>query len=142
MPHMYNYDNITNTYSSSSQYVLSTQYLYPEYLVIPIPPVASPPISCSVSALPYPSATKSVDKEKISAYECGSNPSEDARNQFDVRFYSVAISSTTSDPEASPPSPRAVTLNKITIPGSRTMFVSLFISTVGFIHEWKKGALE
>jgi NADH-quinone oxidoreductase subunit A len=74
-----------------SQHVLSTQYPYPEYLGILIFLAASLLISCLVFALSYLLSTKSVDKEKISAYECGSNPFEDARNQFDVRFYLVAI---------------------------------------------------
>ena len=74
-----------------SQHVLATQYPYPEYLGILIFLAASLLISCLVFALSYLVSTRSVDKEKISAYECGSNPFEDARNQFDVRFYLVAI---------------------------------------------------
>jgi NADH-quinone oxidoreductase subunit A len=74
-----------------SQHVLSTQCSQGEYLGILIFLAASLLISCLVFALSYLLSTKSVDKEKISAYECGSNPFEDARNQFDVRFYLVAI---------------------------------------------------
>ena len=87
-------------------------------------------------------STKSIDKEKVSAYECGFNPFEDARNQFDVRFYLVAILFIIFDLEVSFLFPWAVTLNKITIFGFWSMFIFLFILTIGFIYEWKKGALE
>lgn len=86
-------------------------------------------------ALSYILSTKSVDKEKISAYECGFNPLEDARNQPDARFYLVAILFIIFDLEVSFLFPWAVTLSKITIYGSRTMFIFLPILTVGFIHE-------
>lgn len=66
----------------------------------------------------YLLSVRSIDKEKISAYECGFNPFEDARNQFDVRFYLVAILFIIFDLEVSFPFPRAVTLNRITLFGS------------------------
>lgn len=110
---------ITMTYTDllSPQYLISTQYLYSEYFVIFIFLILGLVISCLVFALSYVLSTKSVDKEKISAYECGFNPFEDARNQFDVRLYPVAILFIIFDPEVSLPFPRAVTLNKITIFG-------------------------
>ena len=99
-------------------------------------------ISCLVFAISYFLSSRSIDKEKVSAYECGFNPFEDARNQFDVRFYLVAILFIIFDLEVSFLFPWAVTLNNITIFAFWSMFVFLLILTVGFIYEWKKGALE
>ena len=99
-------------------------------------------LSSLVFGISYLLSTKSIDKEKVSAYECGFNPFEDARNQFDVRFYLVAILFIIFDLEVSFLFPWAVTLNKITIFGFWSMFIFLFILTIGFIYEWKKGALE
>ena len=89
----------------SSQYILSPHYLLGEYFFIFIFPVVSLLISSIVSAPSSSSSSRSVDKEKVSAYECGFSPSEDARNQSDARSYPVATSSTTSDPEVSSSSP-------------------------------------
>jgi NADH:ubiquinone oxidoreductase subunit 3 (subunit A) len=99
-------------------------------------------ISCVVFGLSYVLSVRSTDKEKVSAYECGFNPFEDARNQFDVRFYLVAILFIIFDLEVSFLFPWAVTLNQLTIFGFWSMFVFLLILTVGFVYEWKKGALE
>ena len=78
-------------YSLSSKYLISAQYLFPEYLLILIFLITSFLISCLVFGISYLLSVRSIDREKISAYECGFNPFEDARNQFDVRFYLVAI---------------------------------------------------
>ncbi len=88
-------------YLLSSQYILSPQFLSGEYFSLSIFFVVSSIISCPVSALSFFLSSRSADKEKISAYECGFSPFEDARNQFDVRYYSVAISFIISDLEVS-----------------------------------------
>lgn len=88
-------------YLLSSQYIISPQYLLGEYSGIFIFLVLSFLISCVVFALSYFLSARSVDKEKVSAYECGSNPFEDARNQSDVRSYLVATLSTIPDSEVS-----------------------------------------
>lgn len=75
----------------SSEYLISSQSLFSEYFSIFIFLILSLLISCIVFGLSYILSTRTVDKEKVSAYECGFNPFEDARNQFDVRFYLVAI---------------------------------------------------
>lgn len=85
----------------SSQYILSPHYLLGEYFFIFIFSVVSLLISCPVFALSFFLSSRSVDKEKVSAYECGFSPFEDARNQFDVRFHSVAILFIISDSEVS-----------------------------------------
>jgi NADH:ubiquinone oxidoreductase subunit 3 (subunit A) len=66
-------------------------YVLGEYLSIFILLLISLALSCLVFGISYVFSSRSMDKEKVSAYECGFNPFEDARNQFDVRFYLVAI---------------------------------------------------
>src|SRR5208337_2023911 len=82
------------------------------------------------------------DKEKLSAYECGFNPFTDARLPFDVRFYLVAILFIIFDLETAFLFPWAVSLHRIGWVGFWSMMVFLAILIVGFIYEWKKGALE
>ena len=87
-------------------------------------------------------ARQKPDSEKLSAYECGFEPFEDARIKFDVRFYLVAILFIIFDLEVAFLFPWAVSLGEIGVFGFWSMFVFLAILTVGFIYEWKKGALE
>jgi len=82
------------------------------------------------------------DHEKRSPYECGFEPFEDAQMKFDVRFYLVAILFIIFDLEIAFLFPWAVVLNDIGIFGLLAMFLFLGILVVGFIYEWKKGALE
>jgi len=91
-------------------------------------------------------APKHPDPEKISAYECGFNAFEDARMKFDVRFYLVAILFIIFDLEVAFLFPWAVSLMKLPHASGLFAFWSmisfLVVLTVGFIYEWKKGALE
>ena len=80
--------------------------------------------------------------EKLSEYECGFPAFEDPRSQFDVRFYLVAILFIIFDLEAAFLFPWAVSLGKIGMFGFWSMMLFLGVLTVGFIYEWKKGALE
>tara|TARA_B100000900_G_scaffold403719_1_gene411163 strand:- start:753 stop:1121 length:369 start_codon:yes stop_codon:yes gene_type:complete len=82
------------------------------------------------------------DPEKLSAYECGFEPFNDSRMEFDVRFYLVAILFIIFDLEIAFLFPWAISLGKIGIFGFVSMMIFLFILTVGFIYEWKKGALD
>jgi NADH-quinone oxidoreductase subunit A len=82
------------------------------------------------------------DAEKLSAYECGFVPYEDARMRFDVRYYLVAILFIVFDLEIAFLFPWAVALSKIGAFGLIAMGIFLGILVVGFIYEWKKGALE
>jgi len=82
------------------------------------------------------------DAEKLSVYECGFEPFEDSRIKFDVRYYLVAILFIVFDLQIAFLFPWAVALNKIGILGIAAMGVFLLILVVGFIYEWKKGALE
>ncbi len=80
--------------------------------------------------------------EKLSAYECGFDAFDDARRRFDVRFYLVAILFIIFDLEVAFLFPWAVSLAKIGLFGFLSMMGFLAVLTVGFIYEWRKGALE
>ena len=82
------------------------------------------------------------DPEKLSAYECGFEPFDDARTKFDIRFYLVAILFIIFDLEVAFLFPWAVVFGDIGIFGFVSMMVFLGVLTIGFIYEWKKGALE
>ena len=85
---------------------------------------------------------KNPDPEKLSAYECGFEPFNDSRMEFDVRFYLVAILFIIFDLEIAFLFPWAITLGSIGLLGFVSMMIFLFILTVGFVYEWKKGALD
>ena len=87
-------------------------------------------------------APQRPDREKLSAYECGFEPFEDARGRFDVRFYLVAILFIIFDLEVAFLFPWAVSLGNIGLFGFWSLIVFLGVLTVGFIYEWRKGALE
>jgi NADH-quinone oxidoreductase subunit A len=82
------------------------------------------------------------DAEKLSPYECGFEAFEDARMKFDVRYYLVAILFILFDLEIAFLFPWAIVLQEIGFFGFMAMMVFLGILVVGFIYEWKKGALE
>ena len=85
---------------------------------------------------------KNPDPEKLSAYECGFEAFGDSRKEFDVRFYLVAILFIIFDLEIAFLFPWAISLGKIGLLGFVSMMIFLIILTVGFIYEWKKGALD
>ena len=91
---------------------------------------------------PFLVAFKSPDPEKLSAYECGFNAFDDARMKFDVRFYLVAILFIIFDLEVSFLVPWAAVFRQLGVYGFWSMMLFLGVLTVGFIYEWKKGALE
>lgn len=90
----------------------------------------------------YFGVLRKYDIEKISAYECGFEPFEDTRSKFDVRFYLVAILFIIFDLEIIFLFPWALVLNRIDFFGFTIMLIFLFILLIGFIYEWKKGALD
>ncbi|MDE1900281.1 MAG: NADH-quinone oxidoreductase subunit A [Alphaproteobacteria bacterium] len=87
-------------------------------------------------------AKQNPDSEKISAYECGFPAFSDARAKFDVRFYLVSILFIIFDLEIAFLFPWAISLGDIGLFGFWSMMLFLAVLTVGFIYEWKKGALE
>ena len=92
--------------------------------------------------VPFAVAYKQPDPEKLSAYECGFNAFDDARMKFDVRFYLVAILFIIFDLEVSFLFPWAIAFGQVGLFGFWSMMVFLAVLTIGFIYEWRKGALE
>ena len=90
----------------------------------------------------YLASPSNPDPEKLSAYECGFEAFDDSRMEFDVRFYLVAILFIIFDLEIAFFFPWAVVLNDIGTTGFWAMMIFLGILVVGFVYEWKKGALE
>ena len=99
-------------------------------------------LSCVFIILNYMLSPKNPDPEKLSAYECGFEPFNDSRIEFDVRFYLVAILFIIFDLEIAFLFPWAISLGNIGFLGFISMMIFLFILTIGFIYEWKKGALD
>ncbi len=99
-------------------------------------------ISGIVLMLSYIVAIQTPDSEKTSAYECGFEPFEDARNRFDIRFYIVAILFLIFDLEVAYLFPWGVTLGMIGCVGYEIIIIFLVLLTIGFIYEVVKGALE
>jgi len=87
-------------------------------------------------------APSSPNKEKLSQYECGFEPFEDSRMKFNIKFYFVGILFIIFDLEIAFLFPWAVCIDFIDLPGFIGMAIFLIILTIGFIYEWKKGALE
>lgn len=92
--------------------------------------------------VPFAVAFSRPDAEKLSAYECGFNAFDDARMKFDVRFYLVAILFIIFDLEVAFLFPWAVSFREVGIFGFWSMMAFLGVLTIGFVYEWKKGALE
>ena len=92
--------------------------------------------------IPFVLAPNNPDPEKLSAYECGFNAFDDARMKFDVRFYLVAILFIIFDLEVTFLFPWAIVFGELGAFGFWSMMVFLAVLTIGFIYEWKKGALE
>ena len=116
--------------------------IFKEYSIILIFFSISSLLSILLFLLSYLVTPQKVDQEKISAYECGFNPFDDARSTFDVRFYLVAILFLIFDLEVSFLFPWSIILNKLSLFGFWSTILFLIVLTVGFIYEWYKGALE
>ena len=113
-----------------------------EYLSIIIFLFISLLLSIGFIVINYIASPRNPDPEKLSAYECGFEAFDNARIEFDVRFYLVAILFIIFDLEIAFLFPWAISLGNIGLLGFYSMMTFLFILTVGFIYEWKKGALE
>ena len=116
--------------------------LYAHYLPIVIVLGVALFIGSLLLIAPFGIAVSNPDPEKVSAYECGFNAFDDARMKFDVRFYLVSILFIIFDLEIAFLFPWAVAFKQIGAFGFWSMMLFLAVLTVGFIYEWKKGALE
>jgi len=99
-------------------------------------------IGLALLVAPFLLAPSKPDPEKLSAYECGFNAFDDARMKFDVRFYLVTLLFIIFDLEVAYLFPWAITLTKTGLFAFWSMVAFLGVLTIGFIYEWKKGALE
>lgn len=99
-------------------------------------------IGLALMVAPLLVAVRNPDPEKVSAYECGFNAFDDARMKFDVRFYLVSILFIIFDLEVAFLFPWAVAFKDVGAFGFWSMMIFLGVLTVGFIYEWRKGALE
>jgi NADH-quinone oxidoreductase subunit A len=99
-------------------------------------------IGLALLVAPFVIAYQNPDPEKLSAYECGFNAFDDARMKFDVRFYLVSILFIIFDLEVAFLFPWAITFKAVGLFGFWSMMVFLGVLTIGFVYEWKKGALE
>ncbi|WP_029008452.1 NADH-quinone oxidoreductase subunit A [Azospirillum halopraeferens] len=113
-----------------------------EYLPILVFLLIAVALSVVMVAGSYIVGPSAPDAEKVSPYECGFEPFEDARTKFDVRFYLVSILFIIFDLEVAFLFPWAIALGDIGMFGFWSMMVFLGVLTIGFIYEWKKGALE
>ena len=113
-----------------------------EYLSIIIFLFISLLLSIGFIVINYIASPRNPDPEKLSAYECGFEAFDNARIEFDVRFYLVAILFIIFDLEIAFLFPWAISLGNIGLLGFYSMMTFLFILTIGFVYEWKKGALE
>ena len=99
-------------------------------------------LGLALMLMPFVFAPSKPDPEKLSAYECGFPAFDDARMKFDVRFYLVSILFIIFDLEVAFLFPWAISLGSIGVFGFWSMVGFLGVLTIGFIYEWKKGALE
>lgn len=113
-----------------------------EYLAIFIYFLIATGLAIILLGVSFLASTRKPDPEKISAYECGFDPFDDARSRFDVQFYLVAILFIIFDLEVTFLFPWALVLNRVGLFGFWSMMAFLLILTIGFIYEWRKGALD
>ncbi|GGG26178.1 NADH-quinone oxidoreductase subunit A [Caldovatus sediminis] len=119
-----------------------TQPLLADYVPILVFLVIAGGIAAAMLGANLVLARRKPDPEKLSAYECGFAPFDDTRRRFDVRFYLVAILFIIFDLEVAFLFPWAVGLGGIGWFGFFSMMAFLLVLTVGFLYEWRKGALE
>ena len=121
---------------------MSPEIFLEDYFSIVLFLLISLVLSCGFIFLNFMLSPSRPDPEKLSPYECGFEPFNDSRMEFDVRFYLVAILFIIFDLEIAFLFPWAISLGKIGIFGFVSMMIFLAILTIGFIYEWKKGALD
>ncbi|CFX44004.1 NADH-quinone oxidoreductase subunit A 1 [Candidatus Filomicrobium marinum] len=113
-----------------------------EYLPIAVFLAVALAIALAMMIAPFIIAVRNPDPEKVSAYECGFDAFDDARMKFDVRFYLVCLLFIIFDLEIAFLFPWAAAFRDIGLFGFWSMIIFLAVLTIGFIYEWKKGALE
>ena len=118
------------------------QSILGDYLPLVVFIAISAIISGALLVAPFLVAFQAPDPEKLSAYECGFNAFDDARMKFDIRFYLVSLLFIIFDLEVAFLFPWAAAFKRVGVLGFWSMLVFLGVLTVGFVYEWKKGALD
>ncbi len=121
---------------------MASEQLLSEYFPIFVFLVIAGGLSLMMVVASFIAGRQKPDPEKLAAYECGFDAFSDARNKFEVRFYLVAILFIIFDLEIAFLFPWAISLGDIGLFGFWSMMMFLGILTVGFVYEWKKGALD
>jgi NADH-quinone oxidoreductase subunit A len=116
--------------------------LISDYVPLLVFIVISALISGALMVAPFLVAYKAPDSEKLSPYECGFPPFDDARMRFDARFYLVSLLFIIFDLEVAFLFPWAIVFHHLGALGFWSMMMFLAVLTVGFVYEWNKGALE
>ena len=116
--------------------------LLADYLPVAIFIAIALGLSLALMIAPFLVAVRNPDPEKVSAYECGFKAFDDARMKFDIRFYLVSILFIIFDLEVAFLFPWAVAFKEAGAYGFWAMMIFLAVLTVGFVYEWRKGALE
>lgn len=132
----------SQTITQAVQAIASADFVSSQYFPILLFLAVAIGLSCAIMLIPFLLNKRTNDSEKLSPYECGFEGEGRVRNEFDVQFYLVAILFIIFDLEVAFLFPWAVSLGKIGIFGFWSMIVFLSLLTVGFIYEWKRGALE
>lgn len=120
----------------------SADYVSTQYLPVLIFLIVAIGLSCVIMLIPFLLKKRNPDKEKNSPYECGFEGEGIVRGEFDVQFYLVAILFIIFDLEIAFLFPWAVVLKEIGVFGFCSMMIFLTLLTLGFIYEWKRGALD
>jgi len=134
--------NSPETISQAVNAIASAEFVSSQYFPILLFLAVAIGLSLVIIAIPFLLKKRNPDSEKNSPYECGFEGEGRVRNEFDVQFYLVAILFIIFDLEVAFLFPWAVSLGKIGVFGFWSMIVFLSFLTVGFIYEWKRGALE
>jgi len=116
--------------------------LISDYLPLVVFIIIAALISGALMIAPFLVAYKAPDAEKLSPYECGFDPFDDARMRFDARFYLVSLLFIIFDLEVAFLFPWAIVFHHLGALGFWSMMIFLAVLTVGFVYEWNKGALE
>ena len=116
--------------------------LISDYLPLVVFIVIAALISGALMIAPFLVAYKAPDAEKLSPYECGFDPFDDARMRFDARFYLVSLLFIIFDLEVAFLFPWAIVFRDLGAFGFWSMIIFLIVLTIGFVYEWNKGALE
>lgn len=138
----YNHSEFANNYKYPYCKLRYKVLIMLEYLAIFVYFLIATFLAILLLGVSFLASTRREDPEKVSAYECGFDPFDDSRSRFDIKFYLVAILFIIFDLEVAFLFPWALVLKKITFFGFWSMMIFLLILTIGFVYEWRKGALD